>query len=154
MLAIVEKRPSTRRRGGAHARRTDRLAGGRSRPVAGSIRGAAHTAGRSNPSALLVHVVEREEVHRELLERLHALASLLVTLEGVTVFNASRLECDAALLPVRSVAVAHAEKNACGEGGWVAFWACNWPPLSAVRRRGIRPGGDGQGGTNEDADAG
>ena len=53
------------------------------------------------PVRPLVHVVEREEVHRELLERLHALATLLVILEGVTVFNASRLRGEAASLRVR-----------------------------------------------------
>jgi len=34
------------------------------------------------PVRPLVHVVERQEVHRKLLERLHALATLFVTLQG------------------------------------------------------------------------
>jgi len=43
------------------------------------------------PVRPLVHVVERQEVHRKLLERLHALATLFVTLQGITVFNSPRL---------------------------------------------------------------
>ena len=76
------------------------------------------------PVRLLVHVVERQEVHRELLERLHALATLLVTLEGVTVFNASRLSARPRLSAFVRCGCPCGE-NACGEGAWAAFWGCD-----------------------------